>query len=116
MRNEAEALRKSGAAREEVPGRRGYPGYTYTDLATMYERAGRIHGKKGSITQIPIMSIPDDDWTHPIADLTGYITEGQIAIARDLHRNAIYPPVDHLPSLPRLIHAGIRKGRTREDH
>ncbi len=116
MTNYAEALRQIGAAREEVPGRRGYPGYMYTDLATMYERAGRIRGKKGSITQIPIMSIPDDDWTHPIADLTGYITEGQIAIARDLHRKAIYPPVDPLPSLSRLMDAGIGKGRTREDH
>src|SRR5881628_3667614 len=116
MTNYAEALRQIGAAREEVPGRRGYPGYTYTDLATMYERAGRIHGRKGSITQIPIMSIPDDDWTHPIADLTGYITEGQIAVARDLHRKAIYPPIDPLPSLSRLMDAGIGKDRTREDH
>jgi V/A-type H+-transporting ATPase subunit B len=116
MTNYAEALRQIGAAREEVPGRRGYPGYMYTDLATMYERAGRIHGKKGSITQIPIMSIPDDDWTHPIADLTGYITEGQIAVARDLHRKAIYPPIDPLPSLSRLMDAGIGKDRTREDH
>src|SRR2546430_6606945 len=116
MTNYAEALRQIGAAREEVPGRRGYPGYMYTDLATMYERAGRIHGRKGSITQIPIMSIPDDDWTHPIADLTGYITEGQMAIARDLHRKAIYPPVDPLPSLSRLMDAGIGKDRTREDH
>src|SRR5439155_1100088 len=103
-------------ARQAVPGRRGYPGYTYTDLATMYERAGRIHGRKGSITQIPIMAIPDDDWTHPIADLTGYITEGQIAVARDLHRKAIYPPIDPLPSLSRLMDAGIGKDRTREDH
>src|SRR5881392_3613842 len=116
MTNYAEALRQIGAAREEVPGRRGYPGYTYTDLASMYERAGRIHGRKGSITQIPIMAIPDDDWTHPIADLTGYITEGQIAVARDLHRKAIYPPVDPLPSLSRLMDAGIGKDRTREDH
>jgi len=116
MTNYAEALRQIGAAREEVPGRRGYPGYMYTDLATMYERAGRIHGKKGSITQIPIMSIPDDDWTHPIADLTGYITEGQIAVSRDLHRKGIYPPIDPLPSLSRLMSAGIGAGRTREDH
>src|SRR5713101_9236341 len=116
MTTYAEALRQIGAAREEVPGRRGYPGYTYTDLATMYERAGRIHGRKGSITQIPIMAIPDDDWTHPIADLTGYITEGQIAVARDLHRKAIYPPIDPLPSLSRLMDAGIGKERTREDH
>src|SRR3990170_4741499 len=116
MTNYAEALRQIGAAREEVPGRRGYPGYMYTDLASSYERAGRIHGKKGSITQIPIMSIPDDDWTHPIADLTGYITEGQIAVSRDLHRKAIFPPVDPLPSLSRLMDAGIGAGRTREDH
>jgi len=116
MTNYAEALRQIGAAREEVPGRRGYPGYMYTDLATIYERAGRIHGRKGSITQIPIMSIPDDDWTHPIADLTGYITEGQIAVARELHRKGIYPPIDPLPSLSRLMDAGIGKGRTREDH
>jgi V/A-type H+-transporting ATPase subunit B len=116
MTNYAEALRQIGAAREEVPGRRGYPGYMYTDLATIYERAGRIHGRPGSITQIPIMSIPDDDWTHPIADLTGYITEGQIAVSRELHRKGIYPPVDPLPSLSRLMDAGIGKGRTREDH
>jgi V/A-type H+-transporting ATPase subunit B len=107
MTNYAESLRQIGAAREEVPGRRGYPGYMYTDLATMYERAGRIHGKTGSITQIPIMSIPDDDWTHPIADLTGYITEGQISVERELHR---------LPSLSRLMDAGIGPGLTREDH
>jgi V/A-type H+-transporting ATPase subunit B len=116
MTNYAEALRQIGAAREEVPGRRGYPGYMYTDLATIYERAGRIHGRPGSITQIPIMSIPDDDWTHPIADLTGYITEGQIAVNRELHRKGIYPPVDPLPSLSRLMDAGIGKERTREDH
>lgn len=116
MTNYAEALRQIGAAREEVPGRRGYPGYMYTDLATVYERAGRIRDRPGSITQIPIMSIPDDDWTHPIADLTGYITEGQIAVARDLHRKGIYPPIDPLPSLSRLMDAGIGKGRTREDH
>ena len=99
-----------------MPGRRGYPGYMYTDLATLYERAGRIHGRPGSLTQIPIASIPDDDWTHPIADLTGYITEGQIAVNRELHRKGIYPPVDPLPSLSRLMDAGIGKGRTREDH
>jgi V/A-type H+-transporting ATPase subunit B len=116
MTNYAEALRQIGAAREEVPGRRGYPGYMYTDLATIYERAGRIHGRPGSITQIPLASVPDDDWTHPIADLTGYITEGQIAVARDLHRKGIYPPIDPLPSLSRLMDAGIGKGRTREDH
>ncbi|MFQ5908377.1 MAG: V-type ATP synthase subunit B [Thermoplasmata archaeon] len=116
MTNYAESLRQIGAAREEVPGRRGYPGYTYTDLATMYERAGRIHGKNGSITQIPIMAIPDDDWTHPIADLTGYITEGQISVERELHRKGIYPPINPLPSLSRLMDAGIGSGRTREDH
>lgn len=116
MTNYAESLRQIGAAREEVPGRRGYPGYTYTDLATMYERAGRIKGRTGSITQIPIMAIPDDDWTHPIADLTGYITEGQIGVARELHRKGIYPPIDPLPSLSRLMDAGIGPERTREDH
>ncbi len=116
MTNYAEALRQIGAAREEVPGRRGYPGYMYTDLAMMYERAGRIHGKQGSITQIPILAIPDDDWTHPIADLTGYITEGQIAVERDLHRKGIYPPINPLPSLSRLMDAGIGPGRTRDDH
>lgn len=116
MTNYGEALRQIGAAREEVPGRRGYPGYMYTDLSTIYERAGRIKGKKGSITQIPIMAIPDDDWTHPIADLTGYITEGQIAVSRDLHRKGIYPPIDPLPSLSRLMDAGIGAERTREDH
>ncbi|MFQ5837418.1 MAG: V-type ATP synthase subunit B [Thermoplasmata archaeon] len=115
MTNYAEALRQIGAAREEVPGRRGYPGYMYTDLATMYERAGRIKGKRGSITQIPIMAIPDDDWTHPIADLTGYITEGQIGVSRELHRKGIYPPIDPLPSLSRLMDAGIGEGKTRED-
>ncbi|MEE9592385.1 MAG: V-type ATP synthase subunit B, partial [Thermoplasmata archaeon] len=116
MTNYAESLRQIGAAREEVPGRRGYPGYMYTDLATMYERAGRIHGRTGSITQIPIMSIPDDDWTHPIADLTGYITEGQISVERELHRKGIYPPINPLPSLSRLMDAGIGPGLTREDH
>lgn len=116
MTNYAEALRQIGAAREEVPGRRGYPGYMYTDLAQMYERAGRIKGKKGSITQIPIMAIPDDDWTHPIADLTGYITEGQVAVDRDLHRKGIYPPINPLPSLSRLMDAGIGADLTREDH
>src|SRR5512136_1959097 len=116
MTNYAEALRQIGAAREEVPGRRGYPGYMYTDLATIYERAGRIHGRPGSITQIPIASIPDDDWTHPIADLTGYITEGQIAVSRDLHRKGIYPPIDPLPSLSRLMEPGIDVNKTRPDH
>lgn len=116
MTNYAEALRQIGAAREEVPGRRGYPGYMYTDLATIYERAGRIQGKRGSITQIPIMAIPDDDWTHPIADLTGYITEGQIAVSRELHRKGVYPPIDPLPSLSRLMEPGVDVKKTREDH
>ncbi|MCD6468567.1 MAG: V-type ATP synthase subunit B [Thermoplasmata archaeon] len=116
MTNYAEALREISAAREEVPGRRGYPGYMYTDLATIYERAGRIKGKKGSITQIPILSMPDDDITHPIPDLTGYITEGQIVLARDLHNKGVYPPIAVLPSLSRLMAQGIGKGRTREDH
>ena len=114
--NYCEALRQIGAAREEVPGRRGYPGYMYTDLATLYERAGRIKGRKGSITQIPILSMPGDDITHPIADLTGYITEGQIVAKRDLHRAGIYPPIDVGSSLSRLMDSGIGKGRTREDH
>jgi V/A-type H+-transporting ATPase subunit B len=116
MTNYAEALREISAAREEVPGRRGYPGYMYTDLATIYERAGRIKGEKGSITQIPILSMPDDDITHPIPDLTGYITEGQIVLARNLHNEGIYPPIAVLPSLSRLMARGIGKGRTREDH
>ncbi|MHC1635047.1 MAG: V-type ATP synthase subunit B [Candidatus Methanospirareceae archaeon] len=116
MTNYCEALREIAAAREEVPGRRGYPGYMYTDLATNYERAGRIRGRKGSITQMPILSMPDDDITHPIPDLTGYITEGQFVLSRDLHRRGIYPPVDVLPSLSRLMHEGIGPGRTREDH
>jgi len=116
MTNYAESLREIGAARKEVPGRKGYPGYMYTDLATIYERAGRIKNKKGSITQIPIMSIPEDDWTHPIADLTGYITEGQIAISRELHRKGIYPPINPLPSLSRLMRLGTGANLTREDH
>jgi len=111
-----EALREVSAARKEVPGRRGYPGYLYTDLATNYERAGRIKGKKGSITQIPIISMPEDDKTHPIPDLTGYITEGQIILSRELHRRHIYPPIDVLPSLSRLKEKGIGPGKTREDH
>lgn len=114
--NYCEALREISAAREEVPGRRGYPGYMYTDLATIYERAGRVHGKKGSITQMPILTMPDDDITHPIPDLTGYITEGQVVLSRELHRKGIYPPVDVLPSLSRLMKGGIGKGMTREDH
>ncbi len=114
--NYAEALREISAARKEVPGRRGYPGYMYTDLATMYERAGRIKGKKGSITQIPILTMPEDDKTHPIPDLTGYITEGQIILSRELYRKGINPPIDVLPSLSRLKDKGIGKGKTREDH
>jgi V/A-type H+-transporting ATPase subunit B len=111
-----EALREVSAARKEVPGRRGYPGYLYTDLATMYERAGRVKGKKGSITQVPILTMPDDDKTHPIPDLTGYITEGQIILDRSLHRSGVYPPVAVLPSLSRLKQKGIGPGKTREDH
>ena len=114
--NYCEALRQVAAAREEVPGRRGYPGYMYTDLATMYERAGRIKGKKGSITQFPILSMPGDDITHPIPDLTGYITEGQIVASRELHRKGIYPPVAVERSLSRLMGQGIGVGHTREDH
>ena len=114
--NYAEALREISAAKKEVPGRRGYPGYLYTDLATMYERAGRRQGKKGSITMIPILTMPEDDKTHPIPDLTGYITEGQIILSRELHRKGIVPPVDVLPSLSRLKDKGIGVGKTREDH
>lgn len=116
MTNYAEAMREISAARKEVPGRRGYPGYLYTDLSTIYERAGRIEGRKGSITQLPILTMPEDDKTHPIPDLTGYITEGQIIISRELHRKGIYPPIDLLPSLSRLKDKGIGKGKTREDH
>lgn len=116
MTNYAEALREISAARKEVPGRRGYPGYLYTDLATIYERAGRIKGGEGSITQIPILSMPEDDKTHPIPDLTGYITEGQIILSRELHRKGIYPPIDVLPSLSRLKDKGIGEGKTRRDH
>jgi len=114
--NYAEALREVSAARKEVPGRRGYPGYLYTDLATLYERAGRIIGKEGSITLIPILSMPEDDKTHPIPDLTGYITEGQIILSRELHKKGLTPPIDVLPSLSRLKDKGIGKGKTREDH
>ena len=114
--NYCEALREVSAAKKEVPGRRGYPGYLYTDLATMYERAGRRIGKPGSITMIPILTMPEDDKTHPIPDLTGYITEGQIILSRDLDRKGIMPPVDVLPSLSRLKNKGIGPGRTREDH
>ena len=116
MTNYCEALREIAAARNEVPGRRGYPGYMYTDLATIYERAGRVKGKKGTITQIPILTMPHDDITHPIPDLTGYITEGQIVLSRELHRKGIYPPIDILPSLSRLASKGQGKGKTREDH
>jgi len=116
MTNYCEALREISAAREEVPGRRGYPGYMYTDLATIYERAGRIRGRKGTITQFPILTMPGDDITHPIPDLTGYITEGQIVLSRELHAKGIYPPINVLPSLSRLMKEGIGEGRTREDH
>ncbi|RKX99698.1 MAG: V-type ATP synthase subunit B, partial [Spirochaetes bacterium] len=116
MTNYCEALREVSAARQEVPGRRGYPGYLYTDLASIYERAGRIRGRRGSITQIPILTMPEDDKTHPIPDLTGYITEGQIVLSRAMHRKGIYPPVDVLQSLSRLKDKGIGPGKTREDH
>ncbi len=116
MTNYCEALREVSAARKEIPGRRGYPGYLYTDLATLYERAGRIKEKKGSITMVPILSMPEDDKTHPIPDLTGYITEGQIILARELHLKGIYPPINVLPSLSRLKDKGIGKEKTREDH
>ncbi len=116
MTNYAEALRELSAARREVPGRRGYPGYLYTDLASIYERAGRVKGKNGSITLIPILTMPDDDKTHPIPDLTGYITEGQIILQRDLHQKGIYPPINVLPSLSRLMDEAVGKEKTREDH
>jgi V/A-type H+-transporting ATPase subunit B len=116
MTNYCEALKEISAARKEIPGRRGYPGYLYTDLATIYERAGRIKGKTGSITQIPILTMPEDDKTHPIPDLTGYITEGQIILSRSLHKKKLSPPVDVLPSLSRLKDKGIGEGKTREDH
>ena len=116
MTNYCEALRQVGAAREEVPGRRGYPGYMYTDLAMLYERAGLVKGRSGSITQFPILTMPGDDITHPIPDLSGYITEGQIVISRELHQKGIYPPINVLPSLSRLMNAGIGEGHTREDH
>lgn len=114
--NYADALREISAARKEVPGRRGYPGYMYTDLATMYERAGRQRGKDGSVTMIPILTMPEDDKTHPIPDLTGYITEGQIILSRELYRKGIQPPIDVLPSLSRLKDKGIGEGKTRADH
>jgi len=116
MTNYCEALRQISASKEEIPGRRGYPGYMYTDLATIYERAGRIKNKKGSITQIPILTMPADDITHPIVDLTGYITEGQIVLSRELFQKGIYPPIDVLPSLSRLMNQGIGEGKTRADH
>ena len=116
MTNYAEALREVSAARKEVPGRRGYPGYLYTDLATIYERAGRIKGRNGSITQIPILTMPEDDITHPIPDLTGYITEGQIILSKELYKSGIEPPIFVIPSLSRLKDKGIGKGKTREDH
>lgn len=116
MTNYAEALREVSAARKEVPGRRGYPGYLYTDLSTIYERAGRLRNKKGSITQIPILTMPEDDLTHPIPDLTGYITEGQIILSRELYKQGIEPPVNAIPSLSRLKDKGIGVGKTREDH
>ena len=116
MTNYCEALREAAAARDEVPGRRGYPGYMYSDLASLFERAGRIRGRPGSVTQIPILSMPDDDVTHPIPDVTGYITEGQIVLSRELDRRGIAPPIDVLPSLSRLMNDGIGDGSTREDH
>jgi V/A-type H+-transporting ATPase subunit B len=116
MTNYCEALREIGAAREEVPGRRGYPGYMYTDLAQLYERAGRIEGREGSVTQIPILTMPGDDDTHPIPDLTGYITEGQIYVERDLNSQGLEPPVNVSPSLSRLMDDGIGEGLTRVDH
>ena len=116
MTNYCESLRQIGAAREEVPGRRGYPGYMYTDLAMLYERAGIVKGKTGTITQFPILTMPGDDITHPIPDLSGYITEGQIVISRELHQKGIYPPINVLPSLSRLMNAGIGAGKSREDH
>ena len=116
MTNYCEALREVATAREEIPGRRGYPGYMYSDLASLYERAGRLKGRAGSITMLPILTMPDDDITHPISDLTGYITEGQIVLSRALHRQSVFPPIDVLPSLSRLMNNGIGRGKTREDH
>lgn len=116
MSSYADALREVSAAREEVPGRRSYPGYMYTDLSTIYERAGRVQGVNGSITQLPILTMPNDDITHPIPDLTGYITEGQIFVDRNLHNRQIYPPINVLPSLSRLMKSAIGRGMTREDH
>jgi V/A-type H+-transporting ATPase subunit B len=116
MTNYCEALREIGTAREEIPGRRGYPGYMYTDLASLYERAGRLRERRGSVTLLPILTMPEDDITHPIPDLTGYITEGQIVLSRPLHRKGVFPPIDVLRSLSRLMNNGIGKGVTREDH
>ena len=116
MTNYCDALREVSTAREELPGRRGYPGYLYSDLASLYERAGRIRGMAGSVTMLPVLTMPEDDITHPIPDLTGYITEGQIVLSRELHQKGIFPPVDLLPCLSRLMQRGIGKGRTREDH
>jgi len=116
MVNYCDALREVSSAREELPGRRGYPGYMYSDLASLYERAGRIKGIDGSITILPIVTMPEDDITHPIPDLTGYITEGQIVLSRELHQKGIFPPIDILPSLSRLMQSGIGEGRTRSDH
>ena len=116
MSSYADALREVSAAREEVPGRRGYPGYMYTDLATLYERAGRVTGRNGSITQLPILTMPNDDITHPIPDLTGYITEGQVYVDRGMHNRQIYPPINVLPSLSRLMKSAVGRGMTREDH
>jgi V/A-type H+-transporting ATPase subunit B len=116
MTNYCDALREISTARQELPGRRGYPGYLYSDLASLYERAGRIRGRKGSVTTLPVVTMPEDDITHPIPDLTGYITEGQIVLSRELHQRGVFPPVDVLPSLSRLMQQGIGAGRTREDH
>jgi V/A-type H+-transporting ATPase subunit B len=116
MTNYCDALREVSTAREELPGRRGYPGYLYSDLSSLYERAGRIRGLAGSVTMLPVVTMPEDDITHPIPDLTGYITEGQIVLSRELHQRGIFPPVDVLPSLSRLMQQGIGRGRTREDH
>lgn len=116
MTNYCDALREVSTAREELPGRRGYPGYMYSDLASLFERAGRIKGIAGSVTLLPVLTMPEDDITHPIPDLTGYITEGQVVLSRELHQRGIFPPVDVLPSLSRLMQRGIGKGRTREDH
>ncbi|MBP6849913.1 MAG: V-type ATP synthase subunit B, partial [Kofleriaceae bacterium] len=111
-----ETLRQVAAARDEVPGRRGYPGYMYTDLASLFERAGVLHGRPGSLTQLPILTMPDDDITHPVPDLTGYITEGQVVLSRELHGQGVFPPIDVLPSLSRLMNAGIGPGKTAPEH